>query len=75
MLYKKYHRNYLKQFRKGRRFKFREDVDNGNVYGVTCKPYIEKNYNGNYINISITRWYLISLVSGKIVLRNITWLN
>lgn len=73
MLYKKYHRNYLKQFRIGRRFKFHENE--GNVFGVTCKPYIEKDYKGNYINISITRWYLISLVSGKIVLRHITWLN
>lgn len=73
MLYKKYHRNYIKQFRIGRRFKFHKDDDE--VYGVTCKPHIEKGYNDNYTNISITRWYLISIVSGKIVLRNITWLN
>lgn len=69
MLYKKVHRQFLRQFWKGRKFRIFGDE----VYEVTSKPYIEKDYNGNYINIY--RWYLISLDSGKMILHNIiTWL-
>ena len=43
MLYKKIHRQYLRQFRKGRMFrgKYRGDVFESGVYKITSRPYID----------------------------------
>ena len=50
MLYKKIHRQYLRQLWKGRKFKY-----DGEVYEVTRKPYIEGS------NIRTCCWRLISI--------------
>ena len=67
MLYKKVHRQYLRQFRIGREFKY-EFCGFPEVCKVTGKPYI----GGNYIQIDY-KW-LIALYSGRFWY-NITWLN
>lgn len=71
MLYKKTHRRYLREFRKGRKFKV-----NGNIYRVAEeKPYIELG------NIFIDGWCLIPIVgdcSGKVWYKfdyDLEWLN
>lgn len=55
MLYKKFHRQYLRMWRIGREFKFE-----GEVYEVARGPYIEGFY------IWADGWRLISLISGNI---------
>lgn len=40
MLYKKIHRQYLRQWRIGRRFK----IDSGLVYEVTREPFIDEGF-------------------------------
>ena len=73
MLYKKVHRQFVREFWEGRRFKYN---DSSFIYEVTKESYIEKDDDGNYI--STDRWYLISLDSGKImtgILHNKTWLD
>ena len=76
MLYKKVHRQYLREFREGRKFK-----DNSNIYEVTRKPYI----NEDYIQIDVDNGYfgdrciaVIALYSGKMWYKyksDITWLE
>ena len=66
MLYKKIHRQYVKEFRKGRKFKI-----DGEVYEVTREPYIE----GEYITIGCC-WRLIPFWSGGLWYKyEITWLD
>ena len=50
MLYKKIHRQYLREWRLDRKFRFR---DNKEVYRVAIKPYIDEGY------IKIGGWRLI----------------
>lgn len=57
MLYKKIHRQYLREFRKGRKFLIYGYCD---VCDVTREPYIEDNY------ITIGCWRLIPLWSGEL---------
>ena len=68
MLYKKIHRRYLKQFRVGRKFKFKGLTEE---YEITREPRIGAYY------ISTDRWLLIELPSGKMTLHDgyITWLD
>ena len=40
MLYKKIHRQYLREWRLGRKFK----LDNGEVYEVTKEPFIDEGF-------------------------------
>ena len=66
MLYKKIHRQYLREFRKGRRFKWF-----GSTEVVTKNPDIDGNY------IWVGDLFLIHLPSGRIRHKNdiITWLE
>ena len=68
MLYKKIHRQYLKNFRLGRKFKF---CGLPEVYEITREPRIGLCY------ISTDRWLLIELYSGKMTLHDgyITWID
>lgn len=78
MLYKKIHRQYVKEFRKGRKYKF------FSVWEVIKEPYIDEGY----IKIGISRYgvedkvvdTLMSIVGGYSVLWYkakdvIEWLN
>ena len=74
MLYKKIHRQHVKQFRKGRKFRF---------YGfhevkIIKEPYIDGDYIK--INVAYDRYdnpAIISFYSGKLWHKNddITWLE
>ncbi len=71
MLYKKIYRQYLREFRIGRKFKFY-----GGVFKITEKPRIEGNY------IRVDDWDLISITGGgyrqmwfKGDREEITWLD
>lgn len=75
MLYKKVHRQYLRQFRKGRKYKFNDS----NIVGeIIRKPSIDKEYG--YIYIRVGGLYLITMTgpgSGKMWHKDdyITWLD
>ena len=56
MLYKKVHRQYLRQFRIGRKFWYC-----GFVHEVAKEPYISKKEECIYFNGDKLRWYLIPL--------------
>lgn len=66
MLYKKTHRQYLREFKVGRRYRYEGD----GVYEITRKPYIDEDY---YIKIDVDndRYFscrciaVIALYSGK----------
>ena len=61
MLYKKTHRQYLREFKRGRKFKV-----NGNIYRVAKeKPYMKRSCIFGYC-ICIDSWILISISSGKL---------
>ena len=75
MLYKKVHRQYLRQFKKGRKFKFYKEV-----YEAISKPFID--YPKICIWCDWCRLYLIMMVdndvshSGEIIGKDkITWLD
>lgn len=59
MLYKKIHRQFLREFRVGRKFKY-----NKVVYEVTEKPHIDPEYI--YSVVSDNKWPLIPLVDAPI---------
>ena len=70
MLYKKVHRQYLREFRVGRRFRFYDD--SSEVHEVTRKPEI------GLFSIRVSDWDVISMVQwpGKMWLKdNIEWLD
>ena len=60
MLYKKIHRQYVKEFRVGRKYKLYGDDDV--VCEIAGKPYID--IEGSCINTDC--WFLISLSSGRL---------
>ena len=65
MLYKKVHRQYIRQFRIGRKFRFF-----GDVHEVAEKPYIENN------TILVNGVDLIPLYSGRLLNRSVfVWLD
>ena len=66
MLYKKIHRQHLRQWRIGRRFKI-----DGYVDEVTGKPYIKRS-----CYIWVGDWKVINTVSGQLWHEDeITWLD
>lgn len=68
MLYKKVHRQFVRQFRKGRKYKF------FSVWEVIKEPYIDDNY----IKVGSDRnpFYLINITSGRLDHCNeITWVS
>lgn len=81
MLYKKIHRQFLREFRVGREFKFFDVLEE--VYEVTQKPYIDINgimayLKGDSSGVNM-RWYLIhtsGYYKGRILSNgNIAWLE
>lgn len=67
MLYKKIHRQYLRAWRKGRKFKYR---GSGDVGKVATKPCMTSE------DIWVAGYDLISLVTGKLHYKNrVTWLE
>ena len=73
MLYKKFHRQFIRQFWKGRKFRFN---DGGNIYEVTFGPYI--SWTGNIVVDISNRdaWRIIRLSTGKLRYKdNIEWLE
>ena len=67
MLYKKTHRQYLREWRLGRRFKYR---GSGDVGKVATKPNMTSKY------IWVAGYDLISLVTGKLHYKDrVTWLD
>lgn len=72
MLYKKIHRQYLRQWRLGRKFKYGGFKT---IFKITNKPYIDKNHT---IRID-EKFPLISITgpfSGSMLSRDwITWLD
>ena len=70
MLYKKIHRQYIRKFRKGRKYMFPGD---NVVREITKKPYIEKH--GNCINTDC--WFLISFSTGRLLFNkdDFEWLD
>ena len=76
MLYKKYHRNFVSQFKKGRKYKF-----SGVVFEITGKPYIcERTIEVDEVNIFEEGTYdtydvIVDLDSGKMIYNYITWLD
>lgn len=73
MLYKKVHRQHIREWRKGRKFKY-NDRDEVCRIPFTAKPHIIEEFN-----ILIEGWALICMYSphlGKIVHKDrITWLD
>ena len=74
MLYKKYHRNYIRQFKKGTMFILKDYADNY-IRKVTEEPYIELWDEGEfYITVKV-----MVLREASSLLRDVTslglWLN
>lgn len=69
MLYKRYHRNFVRQFKKGTRIKLKKDSDYiqtttitppfPRLTLVTRKPFIVVNYIADYITNAIDRRILV----------------
>ena len=69
MLYKKYHRRHVSQFRIGREFRF-NDGNGEVVHRIAGKPYIGST------TIWVNLWDLIFIHSGKLWHKDdIDWLN
>ena len=70
MLYKKVHRQFLRDFRVGRKYKLHGDEV---VREITKKPYIGKQDNC----INTDRWFLISFSTGRLIFNkdDFEWLN
>ena len=66
MLYKKIHRQYVKEFREGRQFRFK----NEEIFTIITKPGIDRDF------IWIDSWVLIDITTGQIKHKNnIIWLE
>lgn len=61
MLYKKYHRNYIRQFKKGTMFILKGYADDG-IRKVTVEPYIEL-WDGEEFYITIKNLVLRETIS------------
>lgn len=67
MLYKKIHRQHVRQFWMGRRFEYR-----GDIYEITKKPRIGRGQS----RVVVDGWFLISLGSGRLCNRDVfKWLD
>lgn len=68
MLYKKVHRQFIRQFWKGRKFKFNDgDIE---VYEIIDEPVIDRDF------VWVDGMNLISLYSGRLLHKDyITWLS
>ena len=77
MLYKKYHRQYLREWRIGRKFKYNHC--SSGIFEVTGKPYIcGRNIQIDEVDRFDEYEYdtVIALESGKMSIKNIiTWLD
>ena len=77
MLYKKIHRQFLRQFRKGRKFKIIHELTGNEEVQKIIRLYIE--YDFIFAEDSVSKWYLIPITgrsSGQFLGRsNITWLD
>ena len=72
MLYKKVHRQYLREFRTGRKFKFYDD--NIINFNVTREPY----FVGRMVCIDENRGNckaVLSILSGRVKNKEIVWLD
>ena len=70
MLYKKIHRQYLREFKKGRKFKFNDGSEE--VYEIFDEPLVDEDDE----LIWVDGMSLISLYSGRLLHKDyITWLN
>ena len=70
MLYKKIHRQYVRQFKEGREYKKCIDSNYYKVCKVIYKPYIDD------IFIRVDGWRLVHLPSGQLCNRNVfKWLD
>ena len=74
MLYKKIHRQHLRQFRKGRKFKFKPGNE---VYRVSRKPYIIDEDHTIYVDFGDYDFLgIISMTSRRIrYIGKIIWLE
>ena len=69
MLYKKIHRQYVKEFRRGRKYEYDDGCDS-KVFEITRKPQIVENF------IWVGNLYIIPLFSGQLLYKEeITWLD
>lgn len=68
MLYKKTHRQFIRQFWKGRKFRFNDgDIE---VYEIIDEPFIDRDF------VWVDGMNLISLYSGRLLHKDyITWLS
>lgn len=71
MLYKKIHRQHVRKWRDGRKFRFK---DIPTVFEISGKSYIERNYFEGY-RICIDQWILIILSRGRIICDDVEWLD
>ena len=64
MLYKKYHRNFVKQFKKGAEFKLKRDSNYIRTRAVITEPFIELNFTIRkpYIIVEVTEDTVVCLV-------------
>lgn len=60
MLYKKYHRNYVSQFKKGTEFSYKTCIDRDTVRDIVKK---EPYYNHGNIRILGIRYFLVLVYS------------
>ena len=60
MLYKKVHRQHLREFKVGRKFKY-DDGGGSKVFEITSKPHIEGDY------IWVDSWIFIDITSGQLL--------
>lgn len=84
MLYKKIHRQYVREFRRriGRKFKY--EWCGGGVYKVTSEPFIDPSGDGIYVKFDDNdqfKWPLISMIDNyysigvRLGKDYITWLD
>lgn len=60
MLYKKYHRNFVKQFKKGTEFKLKRDSNYIRTRTVITEPFVELK---PYIIVEVTEGTVVILVN------------
>ena len=80
MLYKKIHRQHVREFRVGRRFKWYDGLTcRFDVYEVTGKPHIDLRYGCISVKLDITgpySWILTPIADPqKGIMDHINWLE